>query len=465
MEGAGSAIMPERKYDPWPVPLLVAGIMVICSLAWSGGGVLQPELQVRLPYYLSSRPLLNKLFDSDTLDFGMYQARELSYFFDYIDCNFIAWCVRLGHPHFLSLTYYVFLTAMTCVLWRFGVVDLRLDWRVGLAVLLLFWTAPAVFLGGTFFRTSKIGVALALVVLYGMIYRVLSQPDSVASRRTALACFGWAWVATLFDRQGVYLVAVVLFFLGMRYMARHDKASRSLVVPFAAAFAVSILYNYLIAPVLSLYLNNLWPRFRYQHLPWLELLRNPGHYASSGFDLYMDAVRFFLGNGPVWATALAIGCLTSLARRKWFDVEAIGFFLSQTGLIWLMMALMVLRHGALLWPEVRPIYYFLPAIATFAMSLLFVLSKVELSRPILSMFLGAAIAGNLIALPGHSAAIRGGHSKVMYDEAPALFEALRNLDNPRYVVSQDLARNPVLIFFHGGPFRKDRISTGHKPNG
>ena len=78
-------------------------------------------MEVRLPYYLSHKPLWSKIYDSDVLDGGMYQARELSYLFDYIDCKFIDGCVALGQPHFLSVTHYVFMLLIGLELWRFGV--------------------------------------------------------------------------------------------------------------------------------------------------------------------------------------------------------------------------------------------------------------------------------------------------------------------------------------------------------
>jgi hypothetical protein len=123
--------------SPFFLPLLVALVMTVISVACRHGGVLYYEIVARLPYYLSHGPLLNKLYDSDYLDGGMYQARELSYLFDYVDCKFIACCVALGHPHFFSLTNYVFLAAISLVLWRFGVEELKLERWIALCVLVL----------------------------------------------------------------------------------------------------------------------------------------------------------------------------------------------------------------------------------------------------------------------------------------------------------------------------------------
>ena len=116
--------------SPFFLPLLVALVMTVISVACRHGGVLYYEIVARLPYYLSHGPLLNKLYDSDYLDGGMYQARELSYLFDYVDCKFIACCVALGHPHFFhSRIMFFWPPSALC----FGGSGLRnLNWRAGL---------------------------------------------------------------------------------------------------------------------------------------------------------------------------------------------------------------------------------------------------------------------------------------------------------------------------------------------
>ena len=438
--------------------------------AWHRGGVLHYEVEGRLPYYLSGGSLPGKLYDSDYLDLGMYQARELSYFFDYIDCQFIACCVALGHPHFLSLTQYAFLVLISLVLWRFGVEELKLERWIGLCVLLLFWTTPAVFLGGTFFRTAKIGVALAVVVLYRRIFRILrtarENPGFCLSARSWLVCFGWAWAATLFDRQGIFMVGVIIFFLGFWYWGYREKSTPRLMGAFIAALGLSFIYDYIVAPLLTLSLNNYWPDFKYQHLPWAELTERPLYFVTSGLSLYFDTVRFFFGNMPQWGAVLVVIGLVCLALAtgaggqagKPFYRGALGLCLSQTLLIWVMILLMVLRHDALLWPDVRRGYYLLPVVSMFGMTLLLALSRIQPQRLLpkwcLALFLGGAILGNIIALPRHDAIFRAGSLSASYQSTPALLDALRNLRNPGYPVSPEIAHNRVFQFFHDGRFSK-----------
>jgi hypothetical protein len=448
----------------------VAAAMMACSVHWQHGGVLLYEYEIRLPYYLSDASLPCKLYDSDYLDAGMYQARELSYFFDYIDCRFIAWCVALGQPHFLSLTHYVFLLGISLVLWRFGVEDLKLPRWIGLGVLLLFWTMPAVFLGGICFRTAKIGVALAVVVLYRLIFRILrsarENPGHGLSARLWLVCFGWAWAATLFDRQGVFMVAVAVVFLGFWFLGYREKSALKLLGAFVAALALSVMYNDVIAPCLTLALNDYWPDFKYQQLPWRGLAMEPAFYMASGLSIYFDAVRFFMGDIPQWGAVLAVIGLVCLAlvkgagrpQGKPFFRAALGLVLSQTALIWVLIVLMVLRHRALVWPELRRVYYLLPVGSMFAMTFLLALASLQARRIFpawcLALLLGGALLGNVLALPHHDAIERAGNTRQDYQDAPAILDALRNLRNPRYPISPALARNRVFRFFHDGRFSK-----------
>ena len=62
-------------------PLLVSLAMAACSVAWLHGGILHYEAEGRLPYYLSKGSLLAKLYDSDYLDLGMFQAPGIKLFF------------------------------------------------------------------------------------------------------------------------------------------------------------------------------------------------------------------------------------------------------------------------------------------------------------------------------------------------------------------------------------------------
>ncbi|HEY3860423.1 MAG TPA: hypothetical protein VGO59_00935 [Verrucomicrobiae bacterium] len=462
--------MSRKRAAFFLLPCLVSLALAFCSAAWQHGGFEHYEVEGRMPYYLSHGSLASKIYDSDYLDYGMFQARELSNFFDYLDCQFIALCVRAGHPHLLSITHYAFLLLISLIVWQFGAGDLKLPRWMALGVMLLFWTTPGVFLNGSYFRTAKIGVALALVVLYLLIFRVLRAPPEELnvplSRRVWLVCFGWAWAATLFDLQGVFMVGIIIAFLGFWFWGYREKTALELAGPFVAAAVMSVLYNHLIAPLLTLWINGYWPDFKYQHLPWTDLLSQPAKYMGGALSIYLDAVRFLCGNIPAWGAALAMAVLAGLAlarsprhrERRGFFLAASGFFLSQTVLIWVMLMGMYLRHEALVWTDVRRGYYPIPMDAMFAMTLLLLLWRIqarwEAPKWYFAPLLGVALLGNVAGLPQNRAIERSGTLAPYIQATPALLDALKNLKNPAYVISPKIATNRVFQIFHDGYFTK-----------
>lgn len=97
--------------------------------------------------YLSGQPLLSKLYNSNILDNGLFQARELSYFFDFIDCRFIIWCAVHGCYHFLSLTHYLFSILIGLIIWQFSVKELKLKPLIGVCMVMFFLDiAPCLFI-------------------------------------------------------------------------------------------------------------------------------------------------------------------------------------------------------------------------------------------------------------------------------------------------------------------------------
>jgi hypothetical protein len=183
---------------------------------------------------------------------------------------------------------------------------------------------------------------------------------------------------------------------------------------------------------------------------------------SGASSLYFDTVRFFLGNIPFWcAVAVVLGLIFAVLprgaerrRHKPFFRVALGFCLSQTLLIWIMLLLMVLRDGPVLWQSVRRTYYFLPLVSMFAMTCLWAFSWFQERRRLpqrwLALGLGAAILGNVAALPLHSAIVKTPELVAPYPCAPVLFEALRRMHDPRYSVPPTIAANPVYLFFSEG---------------
>ena len=411
----------------------------VCSVWSSDGGALHYEAQMYLPYHLSGRPLLSRIFDSKVLDQGMYQARELSYVADAVDCRFIALSTRLGFPHFLSLTYYVCAILIAVLLWRFLSTDLGLD-RIASAVLVLvFLFSPVVFLSGGYFRSSKILVCLFCMLLVRLLYPMLASLAGRPRDGLLLASLGLA--GALSDRQGFYLLVCLAAFLVVYWMLYRSRAAMIALAGAAAACAISLVYNYLVAPELTLLLNGYWPSFWYQHLPWPRFLASPAAYVAVGARLFAGSVGFLFGNvGALIAAVFLVGMLWCVRRGYgsfWWRAMAAGI----AALI-AMDALMVLRHGALVWEDLRRTYYWLPQILLVA---ILAGAAAPKDRPgIVRIAALLILALNLASLPGHRAIVRTAHGEERTVLGARMIQALRTGDAP-----PDIAANPVYRALRG----------------
>jgi hypothetical protein len=464
----------ERVTDRFNIVhvLLVSLLLAACSLLVQKGGMIHPECTVYLPKYLSERCLLNKLYDSKLFDQDGYQARELSYFFDFIDSKFIALSVSFGYPHFYSLTHYVFSILIGLIIWQFSVRELTLKPLLGAGMVVLFWTTPCVFFF-SYFRSAKIGVALAVTVLFFVIYRILRRDlhdkEHPFPPTTWLLCFAVAWCAARFDPQGFFLVVVIFAFLSLWFSAFPSKNILKLLLAFGASIILSVLYKYQIAPMLTFHLNHYWPNFTYQQIhsqPYpvhLEQLITHPLYSYNGVSLFVDTLRFLIGNIPYNVASALLGvsillvllCISIRARIgrkniKLVSVVAAGFMMSYM-LICLMIVIMAIKHPQLLWPDLRRIYYWSPITSVVCMTIAFILSQLSKMRYsvkwLLFVIMIIAIGGNIYAIPQHRAVITESHLKPFYENAPRLLAALRNIKDSHYQPLPDVEQNPVYQYF------------------
>src|SRR3989338_7317875 len=200
------------------VSIIILLSFIFFSVKFRNGGTLHPESQSFILNYLDNRPIYQKVFDIQKNDWGYYQGRELSYFFDMIDAYFIKTSINLGLPHFYSLTFYAGLMIILVILYLiyFKLLKYRSLILFTLTVA-IFLSSPAVFFSGIFFRTAKIltGVILTFMV-FAIIKFLLNQP-SLSDLKTFLLSFGITSLGiliSLVDRQGFFLLlALNLIFL------------------------------------------------------------------------------------------------------------------------------------------------------------------------------------------------------------------------------------------------------------
>lgn len=374
-----------RLFNRHPALILlgVGAALMLASVVVLRGGMLHPEVYLYLPHYLGPRSLAERVLDLSRTDANMYSARELSYFFDLLDAQVIAWSVDHLRPHFLSLCHYTFCATAAGLMYFFAVRRLSLP-RLGSALLvLLFLTTPAFFLGGGYFRSAKSGVVLALAACACCVAPAFT-------RALASARFPWlAWAGTLlatlfiglFDRQGLFFVLLlsgVLFVQAI--LARQRPAWLWFAAP-ALSLGFLQLYNFRLAPALIAQVTGHRPSFEFQRLPWADLLHQPRvllDCAIYGPTLMLDNVRFLLGSmpaaaalgllllavwqlGPYWPWPARVLETWSPTRRA-----VLGRLLLAALPLALMTmnALMVLRLKAVVGLDFRRAYYGLPSLAS-----------------------------------------------------------------------------------------------------
>jgi tetratricopeptide (TPR) repeat protein len=445
--------------------IILSCFFALISIINQHGGTLHMETEVRLPFYLSDIPLVNKLFDSQIIEVDRFRARELSYVLDFIDSKFIELGIENGFPHFLSLTHYLFSIATGCLLWLFCVKELNLKPLTGIGLLMLFWTSPSIFLGGSYFRAAKIGVALLSVILFYVIYKaaVISEKktDSEISKKLWLVYGAAVFLITFLDEQGLYFAFAVVVFLSIWGLIYRNRNIVIMLLTGIAGVFLHVLYRYILAPQLTFILNGYRPSFDYQTLSIQTFIKNMDYYISAGFFLYLETFRFLIGTPPRIA---AIGFLLLFIivpachlytrpglpddNKKFFRLAFVELLMLNFLLI-IMNALMFFRNPLIVWPNITRTYYFLPMNVVFAMTLAVladIFQKSNIKKWLVSIMICLAIIGNIAALPKHNDIIRQGQESSI-GRSSDLLDALKNIDTLDNVKDPVVRQNLVFKFF------------------
>lgn len=455
---------------------LLSCLLVLISVSNHHGGILHPETDVRLPFYMSDTPLLNKIFDSDILDLSFYRARELGYLFDFVDSKFIQFSIENGFPHFLSFTHYLFSVAIGCLLWLFCVKELKLSSLIGIGWLALFWTSPSIFLGGSFFRSGKIVVAFLVAILFYVIYKVaqISKQDSnfKISKKLWLLYSISIFFITFLDEQGLFFAFTALVFLTIWNLYVRNKNIYLMLVIGVASILTHGVYRYIIAPQLTFMLNGYWPDFSYiPTMPFQHFIGNLATYISAGVFLYIETLRFLIGNPPL---AVAYGLLIlfiiipviylytteglSNDYKKIFILALVGLLIINICLV-IMNALMFLKKPDLIsLPDVKLAYYFLSINVILAMMLAMltgILYKSRIPRWLVLVGICLAILGNIVALPQHKAMMEQGHIKRSYQFSSSVLNALKKYDALDDLNAPSMNNSNLLAFFKS---QKNKLS-------
>jgi len=455
----GSSTPARPPHWLWTVAaVLVPLAFIAASVIYQKGAWLQYEADLFLVDHLSERPFLSKVISPHIHDAEMYQARELSHVLEYLDAHFIYWCVTQKLPHFYSIVNYALLFIISLGFWWNATRHLKLDPTITLLLIGMFWSVPCIFMSGVYIRDAKQGAAFLVFFLLCLMAKKIASahgagPSTMPNRpgggilwvQAFLLSLGLCWM----DRQGFFLVTAITLTLVLSFIVPPVPYRGIFLTALGAALVTHCIYGYMIAPPLIEKLTGFKVSFGYQKLPLDQPLPNLLVCIWKGFALFIDAFRYFLGNVPrgiavclvlgiIWLhwkrsipTAVPEGARFGWVRQHYFGV-LVGLCVA---LIVGMNIVMVIRHEAVSWMEVRAFYYWIPATVLVLVGMAFTihlfikraLVPVWLAR----LFLAAAVLGNLTSLPDHHFVIRMGHLSGYMNAAPFLLTAIRDLyENP-----------------------------------
>ncbi len=360
------------------VTVAIALILILEALYLPGGNV-DIETPGFLQHYVTPRPILPAVFDPFRNDWELYQARELSYFFDWIDARLIWFGIKHGIIQFYSIVAWCMLVA-TVALQQYGLRTLfpRLKSRVATLLSLWFVLLPCS-TNINFFRSAKYGCTLLFTATMVFSWGILVRRVGRARYQRIVIIAVLLAIAGLFDRQGAFFVAAFAggtgaLLLALQILQLHPKLNlgiatcelkvlRMLALGGLGATVFNLCYNFWLGPWIIYFLNGYFPSFAYQNLHGISLLQ-----------VLPGGVKFLCGNcgfaltGVPNATAgflllvlIAGGFFFCWCRtRRGRSLIAGTIFLLALVAIILASTAMVGRHPPVLHPMVMVGLYFLP---------------------------------------------------------------------------------------------------------
>lgn len=379
--------------------VLVAAAVAAPFWFWKGG-VLELEVLHFIDRYLDDRSLLHKIFDPYTNDFRTYQARELSYFIDYIDAHVFRQLLRWDLVVFIPLSA-VIASALTVGIFLYAVRRYRGLTPLTATLLLLVYLSNYIHLVtmGMFYRSTK---PLLAPVLMGTAFYLASVFEGRARRWAPLAVFGLFCLMSLLDRQG-FFYAIVGSGLVLGY-AVFTRQGWSVVAAAAAAVFAMTAYDLWIGPWIIERVAGYVPSLAYQEVPKEPLLQALPYRQSA--EILGDSLMVFLGST---SKAVAVALVVAIAaaavwrsgpgRAQRLTLAAILTVAAVSQLV--MFAAMIVRHPPLYdWIDHRYWYYPLPFQALVLALLAMLLHRAIAGwtgwkLTVVQVALVAAIAGNV----------------------------------------------------------------------
>ena len=382
--------------------------------------------------YHADRSVARLVFDPYRNDLGTYQARELSYFVDYVDAQAFGALLRRGYRIFVPLSG-VLASILTVVVFLRGARRyVHVPAVTALLLLLTYLTNYAHLVTmGMLYRSAK---PLLPPLVTGLAFYVMSHLRADApseTRRTRWApalVFVILCVMSWLDRQGFFLTLVACAALALSAFV--IRRGWDLAMAAAAAIVVMALYNFVAAPALVEYLHGYRPSFEYQRLP-IVALADPSIWRHA-IALVLQAGALLAGGvAPrVFGIVLVVVALVAASagwRPRRQDLPWILVGLSQVVLF----ALMIARHPPVFeYVDHRVWYYPMALQALCLVGALVFVNRLLARAPALrawtvNAILALAIVGNVASWDDYlRLQLRSRWFPVMYEQNLALKASL-----------------------------------------
>jgi hypothetical protein len=183
---------------------------------------------------------------------------------------------------------------------------------------------------------------------------------------------------------------------------------------------VELVYFFWLAPALTRFFWHYSPDFSFNRLPVEDLAASPARFIRDGGMALLATTRFTLGGIPAWGAALFLGVLVAvplfreMRAQSWRrQLPASLVLVTMIAALWVMNALMILRHPPLVWPDLLRVYYWIPASGLVLLGLVCSwgdwIAAYRGWRIAAAALLLGAVGGNIAALPHHRSVFETGH--------------------------------------------------------
>lgn len=397
------------------------GVAVLVPFWYWKGGILELEVLQFIQQYLDGRPFLRKIFDPYANDFGTYQARELSYFFDYLDAQVFKRLMGMDMVVFIPLTAMA-ASLLTVAIFFWAVRRYRTIPAFTAALLLLVYLTNYVHVVtmGMFYRSAKPLLA-PLLLLTSLLVAMLvgglpgaDQGDSRRRQRWGPVIFVLLCTMSMLDRQGFLYAGVGFGVLLGAALLRY--VNWRLAAWSGGAVALMASYNWWIGPAVVQAVSGYVPSLEYQQAPLHGLGSSFEPYRRS-IELLLEGLGVLAGGMPRWSVGALLVGLAMFGIWRFRTRPAVIAVLAMIAASQvLMFAVMVQRLPPVYeWIDHRYWYYPLPLQAlVLALAVVF-LARAFRSRQIqpgpqvrrvrfvtmVNVVLLAAIVGNILHWDGY----------------------------------------------------------------